>query len=130
MIDAPDHFTLQVRLTDKFGDNGMISVVIAVPSDQPDALRIDTWLMSCRVLGRQVEHAVLNVLADGAIKSGYKTLIGEFCPTQRNSMVKDHYEKLGFIRSEGGEDGQTFWTLPLEDFAPLQTYMAELDTIA
>jgi FkbH-like protein len=128
MIDAPDHFTLQVRLTDKFGDNGMICVVIAVPSDQPDALRIDTWLMSCRVLGRQVEHAVLNVLADGAMKSGYKALIGEFCPTQRNSMVKDHYEKLGFIPSEGGKDGQTFWTLPLDTFAPLQTHMAELDT--
>ncbi|MDR3507354.1 MAG: HAD-IIIC family phosphatase [Caulobacteraceae bacterium] len=102
-------FTLQVRLTDVFGDNGMISVVIARPSE-PAAWEIDTWLMSCRVLGRKVEQMVLRELVLNARAAGIERLVGVYRPTERNSMVQDHYAKLGFILIEEDEGGVTRWS--------------------
>ncbi len=58
---------------------------------------IDTWLMSCRVLGRKVEEAVLNVLCSEARRRGINQLIGTYIPTERNALVEDHYAKLGFL---------------------------------
>lgn len=94
----PDCFTLQVRLTDAFGDNGMISVVICHPQS-PKAWAIDTWLMSCRVLGRSVEQMVLRELVLRARERGVTQLVGRYVPSGRNGMVKDHYAKLGFTAS-------------------------------
>ena len=86
-----------LRLRDRFGDNGLISVCwLADAAWREDELLIDTWLMSCRVLGRQVEAAALEVLAKEAARRGKFALIGEYRPTQRNALVADHYEKLGF----------------------------------
>ena len=83
----PDAFGLQLRLTDRFGDNGIIAIIIG--RLQPDSdLAIDTWLMSCRVLGRQVEPTTLNLIAQEARKLGAKRLIGEYIPTKKNGMVK------------------------------------------
>lgn len=105
----PALFTLQVRLADKFGDNGMISVILCRPA-APRAWEIDTWLMSCRVLGRKVEQMVLRELLLQARHQGVEKLIGRYIPTPRNAMVKDHYEKLGFTRA--GSDGEeTIWSL-------------------
>ena len=128
MMTEPGTVTLQVRLTDRFGDNGMISVVIARPTDQEGELAIDTWLMSCRVLGRQVEHAVLNILADEARQAGYRFLKGEYRPTPKNSLVQEHYEKLGFEPVGAGEEGQTFWRLSLDEFSPFPTFIAAMET--
>ena len=87
--------TLQVRLFDQFGDNwGMISAVIAKPEGNDWIL--DTWIMSCRVLGREVERAVLNEIVAEARAKGVRRLIGVYRPSGRNGMVKDHYKKLGF----------------------------------
>ncbi|MEE2577644.1 hypothetical protein QO176_33440, partial [Pseudomonas aeruginosa] len=61
-----------------------------------DELLIDSWLMSCRVLGREVEMAVLEVLADAAAATGWGALVGEYRPTERNGMVAEHYPRLGF----------------------------------
>jgi FkbH-like protein len=130
IMSEPNTITLQVRLTDKLGDNGMISVVIAKPTEQEDELTIDTWLMSCRVLGRQVEHAVLNILADAAMRSGYRYLKGEFKPTAKNTLVKDHYEKLGFEPAGTGEAGQTSWRLSLKKFSPFPTFIAAKEASA
>jgi FkbH-like protein len=105
-------FTLQVRLADRFGDNGMISVVICRP-DGLGAWDIDTWLMSCRVLGRKVEHIVLRELLLHARSAGVTKLIGRYCPTKRNSLVCDHYRKLGFAKTLEHEDGTTVWQLPV-----------------
>lgn len=101
--------TLQVRLADKFGDNGMISVILGRP-DADGALEIDTWLMSCRVLGRRVEQMVLRELLAQARACGATRLTGRYIPTPRNGMVKDHYEKLGFTKL-GAEGEETLWTL-------------------
>lgn len=105
-----DAFTLQVRLRDRFDDNGMISVVICRAVD--DDWEIDTWLMSCRVLGRRVEFAALRELLEAARARGAKRLIGRYLPTERNSMVRDHYQKLGFALVEEKPGGETVWELP------------------
>ena len=113
----PEVFTLQVRLADIFGDNGMISVVICRP-DGPEQWKIDTWLMSCRVLGRRVEHMVLREILDHARAANIHTLFGEYVPTGRNNLVADHYEKLGFTRTAEDASGQTHWTLEVAQAAP------------
>jgi FkbH-like protein len=118
-----DMITFQIRLADKFGDNGMIAVVIAKPAQRPGELMIDTWLMSCRVLGRQVEQATLNLLVGEARKRGYHTLIGEFRPTEKNGLVRDHYAKLGFQKDGADDAGGSFWRLPVPNYVPLQTHI-------
>ncbi|HEY2464400.1 MAG TPA: HAD-IIIC family phosphatase [Steroidobacteraceae bacterium] len=105
----PTCFTLQVRLVDTFGDNGMISVIIC--RQDADAWLIDTWLMSCRVLGRRVEQAVLQELLIHARSLGIGRLIGTYRPTERNRLVEDHYSKLGFAERERNADGSTVWSL-------------------
>jgi len=113
----PETFTLQVRLTDTFGDNGMISVVIARPAGAGD-WEIDTWLMSCRVLGRKVEEMVLRELVLSAKAMGVRRLIGIYRPTERNDLVKDHYAKLGFDRLEESPDGVSRWALGADTDIP------------
>jgi FkbH-like protein len=116
--DDPDAFTLQVRLRDKLGDNGMISVIIC-RAVKPDLWEIDTWLMSCRVLGRRVEEAVLREMLAHASLRGIKTFRGVYIPTDRNKLVEEHYAKLRFALAahhaadgkEGSGDGSTIWEL-------------------
>ncbi|MBB3102554.1 HAD-IIIC family phosphatase [Azomonas macrocytogenes] len=114
LASDPRAVALALRLRDKFGDNGLISVVLARPDPNlaPDELLIDTWLMSCRVLGRQVEEAVLGVLVTSAAEVGCRALVGEYRPTPRNSMVAEHYPRLGFSHRqapEGAEPDASFW---------------------
>ncbi len=105
----PDCFTLQVRLVDSFGDNGMISVIIC--RRDANVWLVDTWLMSCRVLGRRVEQAVLQELVSRARALGITRIIGTYRPTERNRLVEDHYAKLGFTECERPADGSTRWSL-------------------
>jgi FkbH-like protein len=106
-------FTLQVRLADMFGDNGMISVVICRPT-AAGSWEIDTWLMSCRVLGRKVEHMVLNEILNHARAAGVSKLKGTYCPTGRNELVVDHYAKLSFVKIEEDQHGSSSWELLVE----------------
>jgi FkbH-like protein len=112
---APDCFTLQVRLSDTFGDNGMISVIIC--RARGDAWEIDTWLMSCRVLGRGVEDMVLREILQHARERGIARLIGVYRPTERNGMVRDHYAKLEFSQVDSDPDGTTRWELMADAIA-------------
>jgi FkbH-like protein len=105
----PSCFTLQVRLADVFGDNGMISVIIA--RREGSDLNIDTWLMSCRVLGRRVEHAVLREIVEHAQHHGLGRIIGTYRPTERNGLVKNHYAGLGFALLSEAADGTSTWAL-------------------
>jgi FkbH-like protein len=113
-------FGLQLRLVDRFGDNGIIAIVIG-KMDGAEDLVIDTWLMSCRVLGRQVEPTTLNLIADAAKRLGARRLIGEYIPTKKNGMVKDHYQKLGFTIVETDPDGSSRNLLDLPTFVPANT---------
>jgi FkbH-like protein len=113
----PEVFTLQVRLTDIFGDNGMISVVICRPTEA-GVWEIDTWLMSCRVLGRKVEHMVLGEILRQANAAGIHRLIGVYRPSDRNKLVVDHYARLGFTKVGQEESGLTRWELLVEHARP------------
>lgn len=114
----PRSVALAIRLADKFGENGLISVVLA----RPDAaladgeLLIDSWLMSCRVLGQQVETAVLEVITKAAVAAGYSALVGEYRPSERNGMLAEHFPRLGFTQHPAPADTHsdaTFWRYEL-----------------
>lgn len=109
----PNCFHLQIRLSDIYGDNGMISVIICRKKDEE--WEIDTWLMSCRVLGRKVEEAALQEIAKSAKKQGIKKIIGIYLPTERNKLVEDHYAKLGFTLDTQNEDGSKHYHLMVDD---------------
>lgn len=106
----PEVMTLHARLIDKFGDNGIICIIICRPT-APGTWLIDTWLMSCRVLGRQVEQAVLREILLRARERGVRRLLGLYRPTDRNGMVREHYAKLGFVQIDEAPDGTTRWEM-------------------
>jgi len=115
-------FGLQLRLLDRFGDNGIISIIIGKMQDDEDLL-IDTWLMSCRVLGRQVEATTLNLIAAQAAELGAKRLVGEYLPTKKNGMVREHYAKLGFSVVREEPSGASRAVLSLTQFKPSDTFI-------
>jgi len=101
----------------------MIGVVVG--RLQGDSLHLDTWLMSCRVLGRQVEEATLNIIVSEAKRLGASYLIGEYLPTQKNVLVREHYRKLGFQLDDEADDGASRWLLPVEEFAGRPTFIRQ-----
>lgn len=105
-----DTITLQARLVDRFGDNGIISVVMARLAGKN--CDITNWLMSCRVLGRRVEEAILQELVTCARQKGATRLIGHYIPSEKNAMVADHFRNLGF-ELESDQGGETHWGLDL-----------------
>jgi FkbH-like protein len=119
LMARTDVLTLQLRLVDQFGDNGIIGIIIGTPVG--DLLKLDTWLMSCRVLGRQVEEATINLVVEEARKLGSNRLLGEYLPTKKNGMVREHYQKLGFEHVATGEDGSSQWELSIADFRVFDT---------
>lgn len=104
------YITLYGRLEDKFGDNGVVSVIIGrVAGENRDELHLELWLMSCRVLKRNMEYAMMDKLVNKAKMSGIKTLFGYYYPTAKNSMVKDFYAAMGFTNILEDRDGNTTW---------------------
>ena len=122
IMDNSRAYGLQLRLLDRFGDNGIIAIIIGRMLDEEDLL-IDTWLMSCRVLGRQVEEATLILTSRHAKALGARRLIGLYRPTAKNGMVREHYKKLGFNLLDTAEDGTTRWVLPLDTFVEPETFI-------
>ena len=92
---------LYFTLKDKFGDHGLISVVV-LEKQPEDTLFISEWLMSCRVLKRGMEEFIVDKILSVAAQQGFRRVVGEYIPTQKNAMVKDLYEQLGFARLENG----------------------------
>lgn len=91
--------TFAFSLSDKYGDNGLISVVI-LKKEADGSLFVDTWLMSCRVLNRGMEHFVLNAICDYASQNGFSRIIGEYIPSAKNKIVAGHYSALGFSETD------------------------------
>jgi FkbH-like protein len=116
----PDYLALQFRLLDKFGDNGIIAVLIgrAVTHDE---IEIDSWLMSCRVFGRQVEYAAMNVLAAEASSWGARRIVGEYRPTAKNAIVVNLYPAMGFVEMQASIAGRRRYRLELKSFKPFVT---------
>ena len=119
----PSGIAVQLRLVDRFGDSGIICIVIG--KLQGTDLLLDSWLMSCRVLGRQVEEATFNIVSAQAIALGAQQLVGEFLPTPKNGMVKNLYERLGFEKQLEDTDGRSLWTFNLKNFTPVHTHIEE-----
>jgi FkbH-like protein len=109
--DDDRYITLCGRLTDKFGDNGVVSVVLGEIDGA--ALHIRLWLMSCRVLKRGMEHAMMDELARLALARGVKELRGYYYPTAKNAMVRDFYDKMGFAAVSEDERGNKTYALDL-----------------
>lgn len=106
--------TLYGKLEDRFGDNGVVSVIIGhVDGATGDELYIDLWLMSCRVLKRNMEIAMMDSLVVAAKQRGIKKLVGFYYPTAKNSMVKDFYKLQGFEKISEDEQGNTVWNFDL-----------------
>ena len=130
-IEESDKYaTFSFTLEDKFGDNGLIAVIImekgkdlkhSATLKPSETLFIDTWFMSCRVLKRGMENFTLNTLVDYARKNGFKNIIGEYLPSLKNGMVKDHYQNLGFTKLDGAETDQ--YVLDVESYQNRECYI-------
>lgn len=118
MMDSPGYLTATVQLTDRFGDNGLISVFAARAENED--LWIDLWLMSCRVLNRGVEHLLCNYVVERATELGSRWLHGIYRPTPRNEMVRGLYHSLGFQPAEPADGGE-HWLMDVKAFTPFET---------
>ena len=120
LASDPKSVTRAVRLRDRFGDHGLISVLFG--QIESGTLTVDGWLMSCRVLNRGVEQQLLNEVVAAMARTGVRYVVGRFIPTDRNAMVKDLYRNLGFSQLSDC-DGVTTWRLEVDNFEPLQTFV-------
>ena len=102
-----DFITLYGRLVDRFGDNGLVSVLIG--QVVADAVELDVWLMSCRVLNRDLELAMFDALVETCQARGIRKIVGVYIPSKKNGMVAGHYGRLGFSRVDGPSDGRELW---------------------
>lgn len=127
----PGYITLYGKLADRFGDNGVVSVVIgrkgtaedvdayrrgetpgAAADDMSpgrDMLHLELWLMSCRVLKRDMEYAMMDSVVEACRECGVGTVMGYYYPTAKNAMVKDFYQIMGFEKTEETDTGVTIW---------------------
>lgn len=121
--ENPAYLGLYCRLNDRFGDNGLISVILG--RQQQNALHMELWLMSCRVLKRDVEMAMLDAVAERAVAAGMRKIFGYYLPTKKNAMVADFYPILGFqpcplSEADPGElnltEGSSAWVLELHGY--------------
>ena len=111
-------------MADRFGDNGLISVLLA--KVEGDALVIDTWLMSCRVLKRGVETLLNNNISRWAAARGLRRICGEYIATAKNDLVREHYAGLGYDKIADDGNGHTRWEMPLAaDWRPQPCFIQE-----
>lgn len=120
----PAILPLYVKLSDRLGDHGLISVVILERQDKD--LHIRDWLMSCRVLSRGVEQYVMNEVFSYAAKTSVEQVIARYIPTPKNEIVRDFYRQFGFAQIFEAE-GSTRWSLPVRAYQPKQVYIKALE---
>ena len=113
---SDNYVTFSYTLEDRFGDNGLICVIILDKEDEK-SLFINTWFMSCRVLKRGMENFLLNSIVDFAKKNGFIKIKGEYIPTAKNNMVRDHYLNLGFKKD------QSHYTLEVKNYQDRKNYI-------
>ena len=125
IADDLDSIDLCFTLEDKFGDNGLIAVIIMKKQDD-ETLFVDTWFMSCRVLKRGMENFTLNTMVERAKSKGFKRIVGEYIPTPKNKMVESHYPSLGFTPLD---DEPNRYILELDEFQPKECYIIKREEI-
>jgi FkbH-like protein len=119
MIETERAVTLTFHLADRFGDHGLVAVLLAVPDD-PHTLRVDTWLMSCRVIARTAEEFLFGELVRRARALGFRRLVGEYLPTPKNKQVADVWSRMGLaaVDDAGGR-----FEADLDALAPPATFV-------
>jgi FkbH-like protein len=110
LATRPGWQVFAIRVSDRFGDHGLVGV--AITHDKGDICEIDSFLLSCRVIGRTVETALLSYLAQNAVSRGCKCLTGWFLPTKKNAPASEFYQQHGFEVAKQNGDG-TLWSLDL-----------------
>jgi len=125
MADAESYLPLYVKLSDTFGDHGLISVIIL--RLRPPELGVDSWLMSCRVLGRGVEQYAMNQIVAFAKLAGYASVSGLYIPSAKNGMVREFYRQFGFEPVEERENGETRWSLRVSSYVDQDVCMKEAE---
>jgi len=118
IAEDPAYVTLYGRLSDKFGDNGLVSVLIGHIAG--DTLEMDLWLMSCRVLNREMELAMFDSLVEQCQTRGIRKIKGVYIPSKKNGMVADHYLKLGFSAGDETVEGGG-WHFDVPEFWPIRS---------
>ena len=88
------------------------------------AYEIDTWVMSCRVFGRQLEFEAMNIAVEALRQRGVRAIYGDYIPTAKNGVIKDLYQSLGFVQESGNENGLTRWMMRLETYLPRDTHIS------
>ncbi|HHX57993.1 MAG TPA: HAD-IIIC family phosphatase [Clostridiales bacterium] len=114
IYQSDDYVKLYGRLTDKFGDNGVVSVVIG--KIEADTLNVELWLMSCRVLKRDMEYAMLDTLVEKCIQNNITKINGYYYKTVKNAMVSDLYARFGFKQISSNNNGDSVWELDLHNY--------------
>ena len=112
----PDYATLSLSLEDRFGDHGLVGLIILKKEDNK-TLFIDSWIMSCRVLKRGMENFTLNSIVELAEFNNFETIKAEYIPTKKNGIVKDHYQNLGFKEVDG------LWILNVSEYKKIATFI-------
>jgi FkbH-like protein len=123
--ETPGHIALQFRLSDRFGDNGIVSVMLLRPYDHEGRrLDVDCWVMSCRVFGRQLEQEAMNVAVESASREGITDLTADYVPTARNGVIRSLYADLGFSPREcSSDDPVSHWLVPVSGYVPRPTFI-------
>ena len=121
MAEEPACLCLCGKLVDKFGDNGIVTVVAG--RQEGTTLHLRLWLMSCRVLKRGMEDAMMDTLMTEAAARGVTTVRGYYYPTAKNAMVREFYQNFGFAQVEADADGNTVWQLDVAAYQPRHPHM-------
>jgi len=116
--DSKEYITRYFKLKDKFGEHGLISVLILKKLENK-SIFIDTLIMSCRVLKRGMEEFIFNKLVEISSKEGYVKIIGEYLPTPKNVLVEDLYKNYGF------EKNGSKWVLDIKNYKIKKTFIRE-----
>lgn len=120
-----NYIPLYGKLIDRFGDNGLVSVVIGHVVE--DVCEMDLWIMSCRVLKRDLEFAMMDELVKRCKEKGVKKIIGHYYPTAKNNMVKDFYSIQGFSKISEDEKGNTDWLFEINDDYQLKNEVIKVE---
>jgi FkbH-like protein len=126
IMDDPDSLTLQFRLLDRVGDNGLVSTMILRPTAaDDDVLEIENWVMSCRVFGRELEFESMNIAVEAARERGVRALVADYIPTAKNDVISKLYPSLGFTEVDrpATANGATRWRLDFADYVTRNTHI-------
>lgn len=121
LMADPSACPIYAELRDRFGDHGLISIVVA--REEEAELVISDWIMSCRVLGRGVEQYLMNQCVEYAARRGKERLTGFYRPTAKNAMVKEFYKQFGFGKISETEDGKTTWQIETAQYRPAEVFI-------